>query len=107
MEKAKFDLLLDRLVDKTNKNELEWKLTEDRDTFLLNLNGNSIEVRNILDHGFIVYVKKPNGNLIDYLTLSEDHSEFDKVKQLYKLIESSVVSEKNMEIDQILEQLAA
>lgn len=105
MNAEKFDLLLNGLINKTQKGELDWKPLEQGDTFTAFLEGSSVSIENVLNSGFIIYLRKKNNELIDAVTLFEDAAEFDKTNRLFKLIEDNVVVD-NKEIDRILEQLA-
>ena len=125
MDNQKFNLILDRLLEKTQEGTLEWKATANEDTFLLVLKDSSISISQINDHipnldedsriypRLYCYYKfdfrNENGETVASVNLTNSEADKKGVEKAEKIFELASQNSflNNKTIDRILEQLAA
>ena len=118
MDNQKFNLFLDKLLEKTENKKLEWEKTADRDTFLVVLKDSAVSIRQDFNEnfGFDEIINKwsytfdfrdENGNVIESVTASKsDESQLKKAERIFEIArQQSLKSDQT--IDRILEQIAA
>ncbi len=121
MDKEKFNLIIEKLLERTEEGKLKWKTTANRNTFLAVLKDNSISVS--YDFGpaeeFIqaedIYTfdfRNENGEIVESVTVMRHNvggeyiEEFDKAEIIYNLARQQALK-VDKTVDRILEQLAA
>ena len=111
MDNKKFDLFLDRLLEKTEQAKIEWESTASRNTFLAALQDSAISISRSTPVVANVYYefdfRDENGDVVDSVVVSEFTSDrFDKTEKIYNLaVQQS--QRINQTLDHFLEQLAA
>lgn len=122
MDNQKFDLFLDRLLEKTEQGKFVWEKTADRNTFLLVLEDSAVSVTFDFNAGadilkadtFIVkyYIfdfRDENGDVVESLKVStkdEKDGSFKKAERIFKLARNQSLR-PHQTVDRILEQIAA
>lgn len=122
MDNQKFDLFLDRLLEKTEQGKFVWEKTADRNTFLLVLEDSAVSVTFDFNAGadilkgdtFIVkyYIfdfRDENGDVVESLKVStkdEKDGSFEKAERIFKLARNQSLR-PHQTVDRILEQIAA
>lgn len=120
MDKQKFNLILDKLLERTEKGNLEWKTTADRDTFLVILKDDSISINysfgrepdfdGIINNGFYTFdFRNENGditNSVEVVNTSATDKEFKEAARIFELARAQAFK-SDPTADRILEQLAA
>lgn len=119
MDDQKFNLVLDKLIEKTNEGKLEWETTANRNTFLAVLQDSAISINhtnqsaNDFFDEYNVYTfdfRNENGDVVESVAVTdvteEDSEKYEKASQIFELARrQSLKIDKT--IDHILEQLAA
>ena len=122
MDSQKFNLLLNKLLERTEEGKLTWKTTANRETFLAVLKGSSISISQ--DQEFLLNIDgEPHESYLFYtfdfrnengeIIASVDVSEKDEFEENFKKAEKifNLARNQSFKIDQtfdrILEQLAA
>lgn len=121
MENQKFNLILDKLLEKTEEGKLEWEKTANRNTFLVVLEDSSISVSLNFDSVFEfispieIYTfdfRNGNGDIVESIDISNPDvtvkpaREFEKAKKIFALARNQPIK-VDQTVDRILEQLAA
>ncbi len=114
MDNQKFNLILDRLLERTKEEKLEWKATSNENTLLTVLTDSSISVNyeaNEYDGSeyYIFDFRNENGETVASITvtdLKDQEEEFEKAAKIYQLARQNSFL-NNKVVDRILEQLAA
>jgi hypothetical protein len=115
MNNQKFDLILDKLLEKTEEGKLEWKTTANEDTLLVVLKDSSVSVSYAFDsfdgaaEYYVFDFRNENGETVASITISnssENRKEFEKAQKIFALARQNSFM-NNKVIDRILEQLAA
>lgn len=114
MDNQKFNLILDKLLERTEEEKLEWKATANDNTFLVVLKDSSISVSYDFDEfgNFEYYTfnfRNENGETIASVSLKndeDDEKEFEKAQKIFNLARQHSFM-NNKTVDRILEQLAA
>lgn len=109
MDNQKFNLFLDRLLEKTEQDKLEWEKTADRNTLLLVLKDSAISMTKVAGSYFSVDFRNDLGDVVDSVTVSilyANNEQLEKVKKLYELARRQTLK-FDKTVDHILEQLAA
>ena len=116
MNNQKFNLVLDRLLDRTIEGKLEWEKTANRNTFLAVLQESTIAISQDFEAdaefpsvSYTFDFRNENGEIvesIDVFDSVEEREIFEKANQIFDLArqQSSTVDKT---LDHILEQLAA
>jgi len=112
----KSNVFLDRILEKTKKEELEWEKTADPNTFLVVLKDSAVSIRhnaNLNKPSYTFDFRDENGDVVESLTISDEglfkglaESRLKKAAEIYQLA-SRQGQKINKTIDRILEQLAA
>lgn len=113
MDSQKFDLILDRLLEKTEEGKLEWETTSDRNTFLVALKDSSVSISYVIEsiaefattQFYLVNFRNENGDIAASINPS-NKEQIDKVKRIFDLARSQSLK-VDQTVDRILEQLAA
>ena len=117
MDNQKFNLVLDRILEKTGLGKLEWETTANRNTFLAVLQDSAISITQDYDtydeqfsagEFFTLDFRNENGDIVESIDIynSEVGENFEKAKQVFELArQRSLKIDKTL--DHILEQLAA
>lgn len=117
MDKNKFALLLDKLLEKTEKGKLNWEKTAEKNNFLLALEGSAVSVKSpfdeyssfeqIIDNEYIFEFRDETGNVIDSINVDKSgKNEYLKAEKLFDLVYKELNNSDQI-VDNILEQLAA
>lgn len=113
MDNQKFNLILDKLLERTEEGKLEWKATSNENTFLVVLKDSSISVSYEFDEYdgsqcFIFNFRDENGETVSSINLTEqnDKKEVEKAEKIFDLARQHSFM-NNKIVDRILEQLAA
>ncbi|CAN5640018.1 hypothetical protein BH20ACI4_BH20ACI4_25140 [soil metagenome] len=113
MNKQKFNLFLDKLLEKTEQEQIKWEKTADRATFLAVFKDNAIALSRILDNTMFDILqfafRNEVGDIVDIVSLSNfdgEHEEFKKAEKIYNLAKNQP-DQIDQTLDQIIEQLAA
>lgn len=120
MDEKKFDLILDKLLEKTEAEKLAWKTTADKDTFLVALKDSSISLSQNIDHitdyikpkFFTFDFRNENGEIAESVNVTQDFDEesrgenFNKAERIYDIVRSQTLK-IDQTVDRIIEQLAA
>ncbi len=111
MDNQKFKLILDKLLERTEEEKLEWKATANDNTFLVVLQDSSIsvsyefaELYNLEYYTF--NFRNENGETVASVSLKKDEKEFEKAQKIFNLARQHSFM-NNKTVDSILEQLAA
>ena len=113
MNKEKFNLFLDKLLEKTEQGQIKWEKTADRTTFLAVFKDNAVALSRILDNTKLDLLqfafRNEVGDIVDMVSLSNfdgKNEEFKKAEKIYNL--AKIQPEQiDQTLDQIIEQLAA
>src|SRR5262245_39802802 len=104
MDKQKLQILLDRLLEGSEKGELNWKATGNPLTFLLTLKDSSISISNEMTE-FEFTFRNERGEVVERTNVSHmDESFFKKASNLFHLAMQKAKSDDDF-IDRIIEQL--
>jgi len=110
MDKQKFNLILDGLLEKTVQEKLEWETTADKNTFLMVLKDSAVSIRQNYEMTHISYTfefRNANGEVVDSVTVFKvDRSEREKARRIFDLASRQSLK-PDPTVDRILEQLAA
>ncbi len=114
MDKQKLDLFLDRLLEKTNAEELEWQTTVSKDTFLVALQDTAISITKKSVDRYSFDFRNDMGDIVESVVVSEAEGatagfrsgKFDKAGKIFELAKKQSLK-TNETVDRILEQLAA
>ncbi len=117
MDNRKFDLIVDKLFEKTEQEKLKWEKTADKDTFLTVLTDSSISVRQIanenpnweevIEPSYAFDFRNENGDIVDSVTVTKSNNEmYKKVEKTFDLARKQSLETDSI-VDRILEQLAA
>ena len=118
MDNQKFNLILDKILERTEEGKLEWKATANENTFLIVLRDSSISVSYEFDEydGSQYYTfnfRDENGETVASISLKKsrieldnDEKEFEKAQKIFDLARQHSFM-NNKIVDRILEQLAA
>ncbi len=114
MDNQKFNLILDKLLERTEEEKLDWKTTSDRDTFLVALKDSSISINYSFSEdrgkGFYTFdFRNETGDIAESVSMyefSDNKTELEKAKKLYNLVRQQSLR-IDQTVDRILEQLAA
>lgn len=109
MNKDKFNLILNRLLELSAKEQLKWKTTGNPATFLLVLEESSISVNAFFgseDSVINFEFRNERGETVERvpIQLREDKDSFEKASQLYQLANSKALNSDET-LDRILKQL--
>lgn len=117
MDNQKFNLILDKLLERTEEGKLEWKATSNENIFLVVLKDSSISISYEFDEysGSQYYTfnfRDENGEAVASMSLKKspiesdkDGKEFEKAQKIFDLArQHSFINNKI--VDRILEQLA-
>jgi len=109
MDSDKFELILDRLLQRTEEGKIEWETTADMNTYLLVLKNSAVSMSYLPDsHCYIFQFRNENGDVIESVnvhsgtTLLQAGKIFGLATEGLQKIENA-----NKFVDSILEQLAA
>jgi hypothetical protein len=119
MDNQKFNLVLDKILEKTGQGKLEWETTANRNTFLAVLQDSAISItRSFNDYdGLPIHpsqfytfdFRNENGDIVESIDIynsKEDRKNFEKANQIFDLARHQP-SKIDKTLDHILEQLAA
>jgi len=110
MDKQKFNLILDGLLEKTEQEKLEWETTADKNTFLLVLKDSAVSIRRGFEMTYIAYTlefRNANGEVVESVTvLKADKSQLEKANRIFDSASRQSLKTDPI-VDRILEQLAA
>ena len=114
MDEQKRNLFLDRLLEKTEKKELDWQTTIKNTTFLVGLKDTAISVTKENDEFYSFDFRDDMGNIVDLVIISKkdfpakefEDTEFDKAKKIFDLARRQSLKPEQT-VDRILEELAA
>ena len=114
MDNVKFNLILDKLLERTKEGKIQWKTTANQDTLLAVLHDSSISVNRGFDEfevgEFYTFdFRNENGETDASISVLEKDSppdEFKNVRKIYELAQENSFT-NNKTVDRILEQLAA
>ncbi len=113
MNKQKFDLFLDRLLEKTEQGKINWEKTADRATFLAVFKDNAIALSRMLDNTKLDLLqfafRNEVGEIVDIVSLSNfdgENEDFKKAEKIYNLAKNQP-EQIDLTLDQIIQQLAA
>ena len=114
MDNQKFNLILDKLLERTQEGKIGWKTTANQDTFLAVLKDSSISIYHGYDEyelgeGYSFDFRDENGEVVaSVMVLKEgaNEKEFENASKLFDLARQNSFM-NNKTIDRILEQLAA
>jgi len=121
MDNQKFNLILDRLLEKTEGDKLEWEKTANRYTFLVVLEDSSISISLNFDDAieflnptkfYTFDFRNGNGDIVESVDISKfsgtdkTTKEFEKAEKIFNLARSKSLR-VDQTVDRILEQLAA
>jgi len=113
MDDQKFNLILDKLLERTQEGKIEWKTTANQETFLAVLQDSSISINRGFGEyegvGYSFDFRNENGEVVASVTLLQrtaDIKEFEKASKIFDLAQQNSFM-NNKTIDRILEQLAA
>jgi hypothetical protein len=121
MDKEKFNIILDKLLEKTEGGKLDWETTADKNTFLLILKDSAISASYSSDSGgfgaipsegakgsYIFQFRNENGEIVEYIPVYslQDKEGFEKAEKLFNLIKNKLIKVDNT-VDRILQELAA
>lgn len=121
MDNKKFNLFLDRLLEKTEQGKLEWEKTADRNTFLLVLEDSAVSVTYTIDAGvdmngdtfsiwyYIFDFRNESGEVVESVKVSHKDKKdgsFRKAERIFNLARNQSLK-PHQTVDRILEQLAA
>jgi len=118
MDDQKFNLVLDKLLEKTKKGKLEWETTANRNTFLAVLQDSAISINHgyqsandVFDecHLYTFDFRNENGDVVESIAVSdstENSEKYEKAGQIFELARSQSLN-IDKTLDYILEQLAA
>lgn len=117
MDNEKFNLVLDKILEKTIQGRLEWETTANENTFLAVLQDSTISITRGYYEFYLtppsgkeLYIfdfRNENGSIVESIEVSfgEDKN-YEKATRIYDLArQQSSTIDKNL--DHILEQLAA
>jgi len=109
MNKDKFNLILNRLLELTETEQLDWKTTGNPATFLLALEGSAISINAYFgseDSTITFEFRNERGEIVESfpVQLREDKNSFEKASKLYQLANGKAVN-SDKTLDRILEQL--
>ncbi|MGC2238436.1 MAG: hypothetical protein WA584_19940 [Pyrinomonadaceae bacterium] len=119
MDNQKFNLVLDKILERTNQGRLEWETTANRNTFLAVLQDSAISIaQNFDDYDgdlpeceiYTFDFRNENGEIvesIDVYDADEELNSFEKAKKIFELAKQQQSSKTDKTLDHILEQLAA
>jgi hypothetical protein len=108
----KFNLILDKLLQRTEEGKVEWKATADKNTLLAILKDSSISIQSGHDEYeageyYVFDFRNENGEIDASFSVTElDVDNLKKARKVVHLARESSFT-KNKTIDRILEQLAA
>lgn len=104
MDKQKLQMLLDRLLEGSEKRELNWKSTGNPLTFLLTLKDSSISISNEMTH-FEFTFRNERGEVVERTDVSNmDELFYKKASNLFHLALKKATNADDF-IDRIIEQL--
>ena len=111
MDSQKFEMILKRLLELSEEENLNWKTTADQNTFLLALKGSSISIETDFaeDYGgniFILQFRNERGEVVESMPIFGDSIYFKSAEQLFGLARSKALN-SDKTIDRILEQLSS
>lgn len=109
MDNKKFEIILDSLLNRTQKGELNWKTTANTSKYLLVLNDSSIVINH--DKGafgeliFIFEFKNERGETVEVMEVKSEHQKhFVIASELYDLAKQKALNSSDI-IDKIIKQL--
>lgn len=121
MDNQKFNLILEKLLERTEEEKLEWKTTANRSTFLVILEDGSISISHnfsdtdeFLDASefYTFDFRNGNGDIVESVDISKFNGsdktteEFEKAEKIFNLARNQSLR-VDQTVDRILEQLAA
>ncbi len=111
MDDRKFELILNRLLELSEDEKLNWKKTADPNTFLITLEGSSITIETEFaeDYGgsiFIFQFRNEKGEIVESQSILGDNSAYFKnSERLFELAKRKALN-SDKTIDRILQQLS-
>lgn len=116
MDNEKFGLIVGKLLEKTQKGDLEWEKTTDKDTFLTVLKDIAISVKkvtvknpsfeDVLEPPYVFDLRNENGDVVDSITVPKSNeNKYDQAKEIFDLASKQSLKNDSI-VDRILEQLA-
>ncbi len=118
MDDQKFNLVLDKLLEKTKEGKLEWETTANRKTFLAVLQDSAISINHSYRDANDVFdasslytfdFRNADGKVVESIAVfdsTEDNEKYKKASQIFELARSQSLN-IDKTLDHILEQLAA
>ena len=111
MDNKKFEIILDSLLNRTRKDELNWKTTASTSKFLLVLNDSSIVINSdipILWQEIVEFeFKNERGETVENVEVDSTKNEenYEKASELYDLARRKALKSDDT-IDKIIKQLS-
>ncbi len=111
MDKDKFNLILNRLLELTEKNQLDWKTTGNPATFLLVLEASSISINAFFgseDSLINFEFRNERGETVERfpVQLRDDKVFFEKASKIYQLANNKALNSDEI-LNHILKQLSS
>ncbi len=109
MDSQKFNLFLDRLLEKTESGQLEWEKTADRNTLLLVLEDSAVSLTKVAGNYYSFDFRNELGDVVETAVVSilnGNDDEIEKTGKLYEIARGQTFK-FDKTVDRILEQLAA
>lgn len=117
IDDQKFNLILDKLLEKTEQGKLQWERTAAKNTFLIVLEDGSISISHTISdkHSFeemlnggiyTLNIRDQTGHIAESVEISKSNKNsvaVEKTSKVFQLAKHQV----NETVDRILEQLAA
>ncbi len=112
LDSLKLESLLKRLLEKTEKGELQWESTASRNTFLVVVKDSAITINRLYsatnNNYYEFAFRNEYGDVTDVVIISkyDNAAQLDKAEKIYDLAQKQ--SQRiNETLDHLLEQLAA
>ena len=111
MDKDKFNLILNRLLELTKKKQLDWKTTGNPATFLLALEGSAISINAFFgseDSTITFEFRNERGEIVESFSvqLKEDKDSFEKASKIYQMANNKALNSDEV-LNHILKQLSS
>lgn len=106
MDNQKFEAILNRLLELSEEEKLNWKSTGNSYKYLLTLNDSSITISSLVESIVAFEFKNEKGETVESMTITRiDEKLFNKSIELYDLVRRKALN-SDKTIDRILEQLS-